>query len=89
MGTSGKHQKTLIEIFDRPTRSNIRWSHIEALFRAVGAEVTQGSGSRVRIRLENQVKTFHRPHPGDEARRYAVEAARTFLREHGITPQAG
>ncbi len=86
MNLSSRHRRTLIAVFERPTRVNIPWSNIERLFKAVGAEVSEGSGSRVRIKLGDQVKTFHRPHPGNEAKRYAVEAAREFLREHDITP---
>ncbi len=86
MNLSSRHRRTLIAVFERPTRANISWSNIERLFIAVGAEVSEGSGSRVRIKLGDQVKTFHRSHPGKEAKRYAVEAAREFLRDHGITP---
>ena len=86
MTLGGRHGRTLIAVFERPTRANLRWQDIERLFAAVGAEVTEGAGSRVRIKLGDQVKTFHRPHPGDEAKRYAVEAVREFLRDHGITP---
>ena len=73
-------------VFAQPTRANIKWADIERLFIAVGAEVSEGAGSRVRIKLGDQVKTFHRPHPGHEARRYAVEAAREFLTDHDIIP---
>ena len=86
MKLAEKHRKTLITVFEVPTQANIRWADIERLFVAVGAEVTEGAGSRVRIKLGDQVKTFHRPHPGKEAKRYAVEAARTFLSDHDITP---
>ncbi len=86
MNFGRKHRKTLSAVFARPTRANIPWADIERLFIAVGAEVSEGSGSRVRIKLGDQVKTFHRPHPQKEARRYAVEAARAFLSDHGITP---
>ena len=86
MALSSRHRKTLRALFDHPTRANIRWSDIERLFRAVGAEVSEGAGSRVRIKLGDQVQTFHRTHPGNEAKRYAVEAASSFLRHHGIIP---
>lgn len=86
MPLSNKHHKTLIAIFEKPTLANIRWSEVEQLFIALGAEITEGQGSRVRIKLNDQVVTFHRPHPGKEARRYAVEAAREFLRNHDIEP---
>lgn len=86
MNLCKKHRTTLARVFEQLTLSNIKWSDIERLFEAVGAEVTEGAGSRIRIKLGAQVKTFHRLHPGTEARRYAVEAARDFLREHGSTP---
>ncbi|MEW6754717.1 MAG: type II toxin-antitoxin system HicA family toxin [Candidatus Latescibacterota bacterium] len=88
MHLSRRHRRTLEAICARPTRADVRWADIESLFRAVGAEVTEGSGSRVRIRLGDQVKTFHRPHPGREARRYAQEAVRAFLADHGFTPES-
>ncbi|MEE2717554.1 MAG: type II toxin-antitoxin system HicA family toxin [SAR324 cluster bacterium] len=81
-----KHRKTLAAVFERPTRSDLPWPSIENLMLAVGGEISEGAGSRVRIKLGGQVKTFHRPHPGKEAKRYAVEAIREFLREHEIHP---
>ena len=86
MKLSKKHQKILTAVFELPTRANIRWVDIERLFVAVGADIVEGSGSRVRIKLGDQVKTFHRPHPGREAKRYAIEAIREFLSDHDITP---
>jgi len=82
-----RHQKTLRDVFQKPTLASIKWSSIERLFLALGAGVTEGAGSRVRIKLNDQVKTFHRPHPGKEAKRYAVEAVREFLAEHDFTPE--
>ncbi|HUF08003.1 MAG TPA: type II toxin-antitoxin system HicA family toxin [Rhodothermales bacterium] len=86
MKLTARHRKTLEAIFRKPTRPDIRWSDVERLFVAVGSEISEGGGSRVRIKLGNQVKTFHRPHPSDMAKRYAVEAAREFLKDHGIEP---
>ena len=86
MNLASRHRRTFAAVFGQPTRSNIRWADIEHLFKAAGAKISEGSGSRVRIKLGDQVKTFHRPHPGDEAKRYAVEAARGYLRDHGIIP---
>jgi hypothetical protein len=58
-----KQRKTLDEIFERPDRSDIPWAKIEALFVALGAEITEGNGSRVRIPLNDVRAVFHRPHP--------------------------
>lgn len=86
MNLTGRQRKTLDAVFAHPTRVNIRWADIERLLAAVDAEISEGAGSRVRIKLGDQVKTFHRPHPGTQAKRYAVEAVRVFLKDHGITP---
>jgi hypothetical protein len=44
----GKHQKTLEAIFEKPERANILWRDVEALLIALGAEITEGNGSRRR-----------------------------------------
>jgi len=58
-----KQQQTLQKIFDKPTRSDISWNDIESLFIALGAEVTKGKGSRIRVALNDVRAVFHRPHP--------------------------
>lgn len=87
MHLNSRQRKILEAVFESPTRANIRWSDVEGLFIAVGAKITEGRGSRVRIEFNAQVKTFHRPHPGKEAKRYAVEAVRVFLRDNGVEPE--
>ncbi len=79
------HRKTLNTIFTDPISGNIEWRKIEALFKAVGCEIIEGSGSRVTILYKNIKATFHRPHPGKEALRYRVRAARDFLKMIGIS----
>jgi hypothetical protein len=81
-----KHHKTLEAIFDKPDRANIVWRDIEALFIALGAEVTEGSGSRVRIALHDVRAVFHRPHPRKEANKATVRSVRRFLEEAGVKP---
>ena len=49
MEVSGKHRTTLVVIFADPVRANIAWRDIEALFVSCGGEVSEGSGSRVRM----------------------------------------
>ncbi|MEZ4661330.1 MAG: type II toxin-antitoxin system HicA family toxin [Caldilineaceae bacterium] len=81
-----KHQRTLEEVFTRPERANIPWKDIEALFIALGAEVSEGSGSRVRVALRGVRAVFHRPHPQKETDKGAVKSVRRFLSEVGIQP---
>jgi len=81
-----KHRRTLEAIFDQPDRSNIPWQDIESLFSALGAEILEGRGSRVRVALNGVRAVFHRPHPQKEAHKGAVRAVRRFLKEAGVTP---
>ena len=83
---NSKHRKTLEAIFSNPINGNMEWRKIEALFLALGAELEEGSGSRVSFFLNDADSDFHRPHPGKEALRYRVKAAREFLEKAGITP---
>ena len=73
-----KHQKTLEAIFADPVRSNIPWRDIEALLQALGAEISEGEGSRVRIALNGVRAVFHRPHPQKETDKGAVRSMRRF-----------
>ena len=82
----GKHDQTLKAIFTDPVRSNIRWSDIEALLVSLGAEISEGSGSRVRIVLNEVRAVFHRPHPQKETDKGAVKSMRRFLIEAGVKP---
>jgi hypothetical protein len=53
---------------------------------AAGAKTVEGRGSRVRFVCGKVVATFHRPHPGKEAKPYQVRDARAFLEAIGVTP---
>ena len=86
MELSRKHRATLDAIFATPVRAGIVWSDIEALFRACGAEISEGSGSRVRVALSDVRAVFHRPHPRKETDKGAVKSVRRFLTETGIMP---
>lgn len=80
-----KNHKTLELIFNRPVRGNIKWDDIEALFMALGAEVSEREGSRVAVVLFNEVKVFHRPHPMPDTDKGAVASIRKWLERHGVT----
>ena len=81
-----KHLKTLEAIFEKPVRSNIFWRDVEALLIALGAEVSEGRGSRVRVALHGVRAVFHRPHPRKEASKAAVISVRRFLETAGVKP---
>lgn len=79
-----KHQRTLRSVFDDPVRSNIEWADIETMLIALGAEIEEGRGSRVRIALNGVRSVFHRPHPQKETDKGAVKDMRRFLKEAGV-----
>lgn len=81
-----KHSKVLQAIYEKPVRSNVLWTDIEALLVALGAELSEGRGSRVRIALNEVRAVFHRPHPQKETDKGALVAMRRFLQEAGIKP---
>ena len=86
MNLNNKQQKTLELIFTDPIPANILWNNIESLFVALGADVSQGKGSRVRVKLNEIKAVFHEPHPEKETDKGAVKSVREFLIKAGIEP---
>ena len=81
-----KHQRTLEAVFSKPVQSNINWKDIESLFVALGAEISEGRGSRVRVLLKEEEAVFHRPHPQKETDKGSVISVRRFLENAGVKP---
>jgi hypothetical protein len=81
---NNKQRLTFSKIFERPERSDIPWSDIESLFIALGADISEGRGSRVRVALNDVRAVFHRPHPDRVTDKGAVKSVRRFLQEAGI-----
>ena len=81
-----RHRATRAAVFEAPPRGDIAWRAIESMLEALGADITEGRGSRVRVHLNGVRATFHRPHPGKEACKGAVEAVRDFLANAGESP---
>ncbi len=79
-----KHQITLQSIYKKPVQSGIAWKDIESLLEALGAELSQGNGSRVRIALNGRKAVFHRPHPRKETDKGALVSMKRFLTEAGV-----
>ena len=79
MGINSKHKKTYKDLYMDPVKADIAWSDIEALFLALGARLSEGSGSRVRVELNGERAVFHRPHPENTTDKGAVRSVRRFL----------
>lgn len=85
---NSKRRKTLEAIYADPAPADILWADIIKLFEALGAIITQGKGSRVRVLLNDQRAVFHEPHPERETDKGAVKAVRDFLLNAGITSES-
>jgi len=71
-------------VFKNPVQANILWADIETLLVALGGELSEGSGSRVRVKLNGVRAVFHRPHPEKTTDRGAVNSLRRFLENAGV-----
>lgn len=87
MDLNNKQRQVLSSIFTNPIPANILWQDIERLFIALGADVRQGQGSRVRVKLNDVKAVFHEPHPEKETDKGAVKSVREFLLKAGIEPE--
>ena len=87
MKLSGRHRKTLGTIFEDPVRSNVVWIDVEKPLVALGPEVSEGRGSRVRVYLNGVRAVFHRPHPRKETDKGMLRSVRRFLLEAGVGPE--
>jgi hypothetical protein len=83
---NNRQRKTLLNIFREPVPSNIKWTDIESLLSALGANLPEGNGSRVRVELNGERAVFHRPHPEKTTDKGAVRAVRQFLLNAGVKP---
>jgi hypothetical protein len=80
-----KQRQALQKIFEKPERSDILWRDIENIFVALGGEITEGKGSRVRVALNDVRAVFHRPHPQRVTNKASIKSVRRFLIESGVT----
>ena len=83
---NGTQRKTLERVLTDPVNGNIEWARIESMLKAAGCRVVEGAGSSVTFEFSGRKMTLHRPHPGKEALRYRVLAAREFIERMGIKP---
>jgi hypothetical protein len=83
---NNRHRNTLVDIYKNPVPASIKWADIESLLEALGAELSEGRGSRIRIALNGVRAVFHRPHPQPTTDKGAVKSMRRFLTEAGIQP---
>lgn len=81
-----KQRRTLAALFEDPTRANIAWNDVESLLVGLGATITEGRGSRVRVELNGVKTVLHEPHPQRELGKAMVRSIRDFLVEAEVSP---
>ncbi len=81
---NSKQKKILEDIFKEPIKSDILWRDIENILVALGAEISEGNGSRIRIYLNGVRAVLHRPHPKKQTDKGALKSMRRFLVEAGV-----
>jgi hypothetical protein len=81
---NSEQSKTLLDIYKNPIQANIPWNDIESLLISLGADISEGNGSRVRIKLNGERAVFHRPHPQKETDKGTVASMRRFLENAGV-----
>jgi len=81
---NSKHKKTIELVFKNPVQANILWTDIEGLLVALGSELSEGSGSRIRVKLNGVRAVFHRPHPEKTTDKGAINSVRRFLENAGV-----
>jgi len=82
---NSKQRRVFQTVFGNPVQPNIEWSDIENLLVALGAELKEGRGSRLRVSLNGVRHVFYRPHPQTIAGRKRVKGVRAFLENAGVT----
>lgn len=83
------HLRTLQALFAHPLQHGVRSSQVEALFRALGAEVSEGENRRLHIRMPNGGETWIRVGCGvrnPDLDSEAMMRVRRFLEEAGVSP---
>lgn len=83
---NSKHRKTLSAVWADPVNGNLEWALVGALLVALECRAVEGAGSSVTFDRHGRKASFHRFHPGKQALRYRVKAAREFLQHMGIEP---
>ncbi|MDR3336417.1 MAG: type II toxin-antitoxin system HicA family toxin [Treponema sp.] len=83
---NSKQKQTFELIFKVTLPPDIAWADIESLLAALGAEISEGAGSRVRVKLNEVRAVFHRPHPQRITDRGALSSVKRFLENAGVKP---
>ena len=83
---NSNQKKILAAVFVNPVSGTLVWAEVESMLVAIGCQVVEGNGSRIKIILNSDALAVHRPHPGKEAKHYQIRVVREFLTRNGVNP---
>ena len=86
---SGRHQRTLEQIFSEPVSGTIRYEDVKNLLQSVGSNFSnkgKTSGARLSFTINGTKILLHKPHPGSEMGKATIKQLREILKKLGITP---
>lgn len=80
----GRKEKLLARFKEQP--ADFTWDELCTLLQGLGFEILSGSGSRYKFfRAETGCMiSLHKPHPGNEVKRYAMRDVLVKLKEEGL-----
>jgi len=76
---NSKQQKILAKVLTRPVLSNIKFIDVDKMLVAMGYEKEQREGSRVAYGISTEEFVMHKPHPGDEIKKYVIVKLQKFI----------
>jgi hypothetical protein len=84
---NNSQHNTLIKIFQDPVPADILWKDIESLLMATAAKISEGKGSRIRVKsIGVPPAVFQRPYLRPETDKGAVKSVRRLLKDADIVP---
>ena len=65
------------------TKGSFTWNELVSLLNAIGYVKVEGSGSRVKFVKGDICIDLHKPHPGNELKRYLKKLVLAHLKQRG------
>jgi hypothetical protein len=78
-----KKDKLWAKFMEVPPKKNLTWNELSALMLALGFEILQGDGSRVKFyhKAKDTIINLHKPHPDNLLKTYLVKQIQDKLKE--------
>lgn len=81
---NNKHKRLVEKLFRDPPPTDIKTHDIESLVKKLAGVVSEGSGSRIAMKLRGRKLVIHRPHNPPVLDPGAIKDFRKFLTDCGV-----